>query len=165
MTQMKIDPTRDLVIERSLKAPPAVVWRCWTEPALFCQWYMPKPWTLAEAVIELRPGGRFFLLAQSPDGQRYPNEGSILLAEPGCKLVFTDLMLQDYKPVEKVSADFGPAFTAVMTFEPEGRGTRYRTVARHASPADAKANAEMGWTDGSKVTAEQLDALSQELMS
>ena len=161
---MKINPDRDLVIERVLKAPPNVVWRCWADPALLCQWYMPKPWILAHAVIELRPGGRFHLLAQSPDGQQFPNEGSILLAEPERRLVFTDLMTEGFSPVERVSADFGPAFTAVMTFEPSGSGTLYRTVARHASAGDAKANAEMGWTQGTAVTGEQLDALSQGLM-
>lgn len=162
---MQINPDKDLVVERVLKAPPALVWRCWADPKLLCQWYMPKPWTLVDAEIELRPGGRFFLLAQSPDGQQFPNEGSILLAEPERKLVFTDLMTRDYAPVEKVSADFGPAFTAVMTFEPEGTGTRYRSIARHMSVADAKTNAETGWTEGTAVTSGQLDALSQELMA
>lgn len=161
---MQINPDTDLVVERLLKAPPALVWRCWADPKLLCQWYMPKPWTLLEAEIELRPGGRFFLLAQSPDGQTFPNEGSILLAEPERKLVFTDLMTRDFAPVEKVSDDFGPAFTAVMTFEAAGTGTRYRTIARHSSVADAKANGEGGWTEGSAVAIDQLDALSQEGM-
>lgn len=162
---MKLDPTRDLVVERVLKAPPALVWRCWSDPKLLCQWYMPQPWVLADAQIDLRPGGRFFLLAQGPDGQQFPNEGSILLAEPERKLVFTDLMTQDYSPVARVSADFGPAFTAVMTFEPEGTGTRYRSVARHSSAGDCSANAEMGWTEGTKVTSDQLATLSESLMS
>jgi uncharacterized protein YndB with AHSA1/START domain len=125
---------------------------------------MPKPYLLADAVIDLRAGGRFYLLAQSPDGQQFPNEGSILLAEPERKLVFTDLMTQDFAPVERVSADFGPAFTAVMTFEPDGTGTLYRTVARHSSAADAKANAEMGWTEGTAITADQLATLAESLM-
>lgn len=161
---MKLDPARDLVVERHLKAPPKLVWRCWADPKLLCQWYMPKPFLLADAVIELRPGGRFYLLAQTPEGQQFPNEGSILLAEPERKLVFTDLMTQDFSPVERVSAEFGPAFTAVMTFEAEGSGTLYRTVARHASAADAKANTEMGWPEGSAAAAEQLAALSESLM-
>lgn len=161
---MKLDPTRDLVVERVLKAPPALVWRCWSDPKLLCQWYMPQPWVLADAQIELRPGGRFYLLAQGPDGQQFPNEGSILLAEPERKLVFTDLMLRDFAPVARVSADFGPAFTAVMTFEPEGSGTRYRSVARHSSVADCTANAEMGWAEGTKVTSDQLATLSESLM-
>ncbi len=160
---MQINPATDLVVERLLKAPPALVWRCWADPKLLCQWYMPKPWTLVDAEIELRPGGRFYLLAQSPDGQQFPNEGSILLAEPHTRLVFTDLMTRDYAPVEKVSADFGPAFTAVMTFEPEGTGTRYRAVARHRSAADAKTHDDMGFQMGWGIAADQLDALAQGL--
>jgi uncharacterized protein YndB with AHSA1/START domain len=161
---MKIDPQRDIVVERRMKAPPALVWRCWTDPALLCQWYMPKPWVLADAVIDLRPGGRFYLLAQGEDGQQFPNEGAVLLAEPERKLVFTDLMTMDFSPVERVSADFGPAFTAVMTFEPDGTGTRYRTIARHSTAADAKANGEIGWTEGTAVTSEQLATLAESLM-
>lgn len=161
---MKLDPIRDLVVERHLKAPPALVWRCWSDPKLLCQWYMPQPWKLAAAEIELRPGGRFHLLAEGPDGQQFPNEGAILLAEPERKLVFTDLMTRDFSPVAKVSDDFGPAFTAVMTFEPSGSGTLYRSGARHSSAADCSKNAEIGWTEGTKVTSEQLATLSESLM-
>lgn len=161
---MNIDPARDLVVERVLKAPPALVWRCWADPQLLGQWYMPQPWKLARVEIDLRPGGRFFLLAEGPEGQQFPNEGAILMAEPERKLVFTDLMTQDFSPVERVSADFGPAFTAVMTFEPHGDGTRYRSIARHASVADCRSNAEMGWTEGTAVTAEQLETLARKLM-
>lgn len=162
---MKIDPERDLVLDRLLKAPPRLVWRCWTEPALFRQWYAPKPWVVEAAELEIRAGGRFYMLWANPDGQRFPNEGAFLEAVPEKKLVFTDLMTQDYAPVDAVSPDFGPAFTAVMTFAPEGQGTRYRSVARHRSAADARANREMGFLDGWAVTSDQLDHLAQELMA
>lgn len=161
---MHINPDLDLVIERELRAPPALVWRCWTEPALFCQWYAPKPWVVDEVVMQLHPGGRFYLVMAGPDGQRFPNEGSILLADPERKLVFTDLMTQGFAPVPAVNPDFGPAFTAVMTFAPMGSGTLYRAVARHSSTSDAKINLTMGFQDGWAVTAAQLDTLSQGLM-
>lgn len=161
---MQINPDRDLVIERLLKAPPHLVWRCWSEPDLFCQWYAPKPWHIAEAVLDLRPGGRFFMVMAGPEGQRFPNEGSFLEAVPDRKLVFTDLMTQDYAPVAAVSPDFGPAFTAVLSFAPEGTGTRYRAVARHSSAAAAKVNLDMGFSEGWGITTEQLDTLSQGLM-
>ena len=160
---MQIDPERDLVIERVLKAPPALVWRCWTEPALFKEWYAPKPWVVVEADLEIRAGGRFYMLWSNPEGVQFPNEGSFLEAVPERKLVFTDLMTRDYLPVDSVSPDFGPAFTAVMTFEPQGSGTLYRSVARHRSAADATANREMGFVDGWGVTAGQLEDLLQEL--
>ena len=156
---MKIDPTRDLVIERQLKAPLPRVWRCWTEPDLFRQWYAPAPFTLSAVEMELRPGGRFFMEMAGPDGQKMPNEGSFLLVEPQSKIVFTDLMTQDFSPVEKVSDDFGPAFTAVITFAPEGGGTLYRAVARHASAREAKINLDMGFEQGWGLQAGQLEAL------
>ena len=161
---MLLNPETDLEIIRHLAAPPALVWRCWSEPDLFCQWYAPKPWRMTEAVLDLRPGGRFFTVMAGPDGQSFPNEGSFLLAVPQQKLVFTDLMKADFAPVAAVSPDFGPAFTAVMTFEPEGSGTRYRTVARHSTAADAKANLDLGFSEGWATTADQLDTLSQGLM-
>ncbi len=158
---MQIDPDRDIVVDRYLSAPPALVWRCWSEPALFCQWYAPRPWRIEEAVLDLRPGGRFFMVMAGPDaGQRFPNEGCFLEAVPERKLVFTDLMTEDYAPVAAVSPDFGAAFTAVMTFAPEGTGTRYRTLARHATAKDAGANREMGWQEGWDMTANQLEELA-----
>lgn len=160
---MKIDPDRDIVIERLLKAPPALVWRCWAEPALFCQWYLPRPWFVAEAVLDLRPGGRFFMAASGPDGPTVSNEGSFLEVVPERKLVFTDLFAEDYAPIETPGADFGPNFTAILTFAPEGTGTRHVCIARHRSAGDAKANREMGFDEGWKVTADQLDELARTL--
>ena len=156
---MKIDPARDLVIERLLGAPPALVWRCWTEPDLFREWYAPKPFALTDVEMDLRPGGRFYMEMSGPDGQKMPNEGSFLVVDPQTRIVFTDLMTQDFSPVEKVSEDFGPAFTAVITLAPEGRGTRYRAVARHASAREARINLDMGFEQGWAMQADQLAAL------
>lgn len=44
-----------LVLERTLKAPRANVWRCWTEGALLKQWYCPKPWGV---YLDVVPGRR-----------------------------------------------------------------------------------------------------------
>jgi len=37
------DPTRDLQISRVIKAPRRTVWRAWTDPASFEQWWVPAP--------------------------------------------------------------------------------------------------------------------------
>ena len=161
---MQLNPETDIEIVRHLAAPPAVVWRCWSEPDLFRQWYAPKPWTIPEAVLDLRPGGRFYMIWAGTEGQSFANEGAFLAAVPQQKLVFTDLMTQGFVPVPAVSPDFGPAYTAVLTFEPEGTGTLYRAVARHSTADDAKANREMGFQEGWTVTADQLDALATGLM-
>ena len=157
---MHLNPDTDIEVVRHLAAAPAMVWRCWSEPDLFRQWYAPKPWIVDEAVLDLSPGGRFFMVWVGPDGQRFANEGAFLAAVPQQKLVFTDLMTQGFAPVPAVSPDFGPAYTAVLTFEPEGTGTLYRAVARHSTATDAKANRDGGFQDGWAMTADQLDTLA-----
>lgn len=157
---MKIDPDRDIVIERFLKAPPALVWRCWSEPELFCRWYLPKPWRVSEAVMDLRPGGRFFMATNGPDGGRITNEGSFLEVVPEQKLVFTDLFGEDFAPLEAPDTSFGPNFTAILTFAPQGTGTLCCTVARHRTAGDAAANREMGFKEGWNMTADQLEELA-----
>lgn len=157
---MRIDPDRDIVLDRLLQAPPHLVWRCWTEPGLFCQWYLPRPWFVSEAIMDLRPGGRFFMVAAGPGGERVSNEGSFLEVVPERKLVFTDLFGEDYAPFEAPDSSFGPNFTAVLTFAPDGTGTRHRAVARHRSAGDATANREMGFEAGWSVTTDQLEQLA-----
>jgi len=58
----------DLVLERVLDAPPEKVYRAYTDPAILSQWFAPKPWTISDAVVEPRPGGRFNFVMHGPDG-------------------------------------------------------------------------------------------------
>lgn len=160
---LTLDPARDLVLDRVLKAPPALVWRCWTEPALICQWFCPKPWSVSEAVVDLRAGGRFFTLMNGPDGERVPNEGAFLEVVPERKLVFTDMFTEDFAPVDLVASGAGLHFAAILTFEPAGAGTRYRAVARHRSATDAATHQDMGFQVGWGIAADQLDALAATL--
>lgn len=158
---LTLDPTRDLVLDRLLAAAPAKVWRCWTEPSLLCQWFCPKPWSVAEAVIDLRPGGRFFTRMAGPEGESVPNEGSFLDVVPERKLVFTDMFGPDFAPLDQPQSGAGLPFAAIVTFTPEGTGTRYRAVARHRTPAEAQSHQDMGFQIGWGLAADQLDALAR----
>ena len=160
---MQLNPELDLELDRLLSAPPALVWRCWTEPDLICQWFCPKPWQVSEAVIDLRPGGRFFTRMNGPDGESFPNEGCFLEIVPQRKLVFTDMFGADYAPVAVPESGAGLSFSAILTFTPEGSGTRYRAVARHRSAADAQTHKTMGFYEGWGAAADQLDELARTL--
>lgn len=158
-----LDPSRDLVLDRLLTAPPALVWRCWTEPALICKWFCPKPWFVSEAVVDLRPGGRFFTLMNGPDGEVVPNGGSYLEVVPQQKLVFTDMFDADYAPVAVSESGAGLSFAAIVTFAAEGSGTRYRAVVRHRTPEDAQTHEKMGFQAGWGAAAAQLEELARSL--
>ena len=158
-----LDPSRDLVLSRQLSASPALVWRCWTEPDLLCQWFCPRPWSVSKAIVDLRSGGRFFTLMNGPDGEAVPNECSFLEVIPLRKLVFTDIFGPDYAPVAVPSSGAGLSFAAILTFEPEGTGTRYRAVARHRSADDADAHKKMGFHEGWGAATGQLEELAKTL--
>ena len=158
-----LDPARDLELDRVLNAAPALVWRCWTEPALICQWFCPKPWYVSEAVVDLRPGGRFFTLMNGPGGERIPNDGSFLDVVPQTKLVFTNIFAADFEPVAAPESGAGLSFAAILTFTPNGNGTDYRAVVRHRTAADAETHRQMGFHNGWGTAAAQLDALAQTL--
>ena len=160
---MQTNPELDLELTRLLSAPPALVWRCWTEPELICQWFCPKPWSVSEAIVDLRAGGRFFTLMNGPAGEKVPNEGSFLEVVPQRKLVFTDIFGADYAPVAVPLSGAGLSFAAILTFEPEGSGTRYRAVARHRSPEDAETHRKMGFHEGWGAAADQLEELARTL--
>lgn len=75
-----------LQIDRILRAPRGAVWRCWSEPELLMQWFCPLPWRVAQAQMELHPGGRFFVLMQGPQGEQVPSPGVYLQVETGRRI-------------------------------------------------------------------------------
>jgi len=148
----------DLTLRRILKAPRAVVWRCWTEPELLMRWFCPRPHRLTEAVIDLRPGGQWFI-RMDVDGTSHAYDGSLLQIVPGSKLVFTDLLLADYRPVDKPFL----GYTANITLNDHPEGTEYIALARHKTPQAAERHDKMGFTEGWGVCADQLDDLARSL--
>ena len=98
-----------------------------------------------------------------PAGVVFPNEGSFLEVVPQRKLVFTDIFGADYAPVAVPLSGAGLSFAAILTFEPEGSGTRYRAVARHRSPEDAETHRKMGFYEGWGAAADQLEDLARTL--
>jgi uncharacterized protein YndB with AHSA1/START domain len=150
--------TRELVLERTLDAPRAAVWRCWTEPALMERWFCPAPWKATDIAVDLRAGGRMAMTMRGPEGEAFPNEGVYLEVEPGRRLVFTDAYRPGWEPVEE------PFFTGIVTLEDApGGGTRYTARARHWTEAARQRHEEMGFHDGWGKAADQLEALARSL--
>ncbi|MCB9746500.1 MAG: SRPBCC family protein [Alphaproteobacteria bacterium] len=150
-----IDPKLDLVLERLVPVSPAKVWRAWTEPEALKQWFTPRPWTTPEVEVDVRPGGIFRTVMQGPNGERVDSAGCYLEVVPERRLAWTDALKPGYRPSGQ------PFFTAVLTLTPEGEGTRYHVVAKHASPEAAQQHADMGFHHGWGAALDQLVALAQ----
>jgi uncharacterized protein YndB with AHSA1/START domain len=154
-----------LSLERTLAAPRAAVWRCWSEPELIKRWFCPVPWRVSACDADLRSGGASFTRMEGPgpDGQPMVQDcpGCYLLVEPMCRLVFTDAFVGDWVPgVAK------PFMVGDVRFaDAPGGGTLYTAMARHWSAADREAHEKMGFHEGWGKAAEQLEALARTLTS
>jgi uncharacterized protein YndB with AHSA1/START domain len=151
-----VDPTLDLVLERVVPIAPEHVWAAWTRPEHLTQWFTPAPWTTPEAEIDLRPGGIFRTVMQSPEGERHDNSGCYLEVVDQRRLVWTSSLGAGYRPND--FAEGGFPFTAEITLEPVDAGTHYTVTVRHATAAHCTEHAEMGFHDGWGAALDQLVA-------
>jgi len=149
---LTIDPARDLVLEREIDVPVDLVWEAWTTPESIKHWFVPKPWTVTDCEIDLRPGGIFRTTMRSPEGEEFPNLGCYLEVIPNQRLTFTDALLPGFRPSPK------PFFSAVLTLEPTDSGTRYTAVAIHNDEAARRSHEEMGFYDGWGTVIDQMVA-------
>jgi uncharacterized protein YndB with AHSA1/START domain len=120
-------------------------------PEHVAKWFTPKPWFVSECEIDLRPGGIFRTVMNSPDGEQSINHGCYLEVVPRERLIWTDALLPGYRPSET------PFITAIITFEDSGAGTRYTGTALHRD--EATRHEEMGVHDGWGTVFDQLAAL------
>ena len=159
MTDHTIDATLDLVLEREVDVPPELVWKAWTTPEHLKQWFTPKPYETADVEIDVRPGGIFRVVMRSPEGEEMDQgAGCILEAVENRRLVWTGALGPGFRPS---ASDF--PFSAIITMEPSGTGTKYRAVAVHGSPELKAQHEEMGFHDGWGAALDQLVELAKGL--
>ena len=151
-----IDASRDLVLERVVDVAPELIWAAWTQPEHLTKWFTPAPWTTPEAEVDLRPGGIFRTVMRSPDGDIADNSGCYLEIVENRKLVWTGALGPGFRPNDFSGGGF--PFTAALTLEPVGAGTKYTATVMHATTEDSKAHADMGFLEGWGAALDQLVA-------
>lgn len=164
--KQNIDPKLDLVLERNVDVPPHLVWRAWTTPEHIKKWFTPAPWKTVECELDLRPGGRFYTVMQSPEGEKFPNEGCYLEIVENQRLTWTNALAPGFRPNPDPSACPGDPFyfTAIVEIEPDGNGgTKYTAIAMHSEEKSAKRHADMGFQDGWGAALTQLVELAKSM--
>ena len=155
------DPKLDLVLERIVDVRRELVWTAWTSPEHLKKWFTPEPWKTVDCEIDLRPGGIFRTLMRSPEGAEYAHVGCYLEVIPTERLVWTLALVPGYRPA-KASSEV-PPFTAIITFEPHGNGTKYTALAMHQDQAGCRQHAEMGFHEGWGKALDQLVAAAKKM--
>lgn len=149
----------ELSITRYIDAPPETVYRVYTERT--AEWWVPKPWTTPAVDWDLRPGGRMHTEMRGPDGEGEGGEGVFLEVVPGERIVWTNNFKPGWEPqlLSNQGCDF--AMVAIITFEPEGAGTRYTGRVRHWDAEALKKHQETGFEQGWGIVAAQLAEIAE----
>lgn len=105
---------RTMVLSRLIAAPPDVVWRCWTDPAILPRWFGPEGYSCQTREIDLRPGGVWRFDMTGPDGTVWRNRHRFLRHDAPQRITF--LMDADDDAQEPMQVE--------VTLAPEAGGTR-----------------------------------------
>ena len=159
------DPRLDLVFERIVGITPELVWKAWTTEEHIKHWFTPAPWKTVDCEIDLLPGGIFRTVMLSPEGQEFPNIGCFLEIIPNEKLAWTNALGPGYRPTKELSGKNCDTFyfTAVITLEPHGHGTKYTALVIHGDEEGCKKHKEMGFHEGWGKALDQLVAYMKSL--
>lgn len=149
----------ELSISRLIQAPPERVWRAWSRPEHLARWWIPEPIECKVVKLDLRPGGGFETRMREGAGEFKPHvDACFLEIIPEERLVWTTTLVEGWRPAEPWLA-----LTAIITFAPEGHGTRYSARVMHKNAADSRKHQEMGFQEGWGTTIDQLAAFVKEL--
>lgn len=134
-------PTR---ISRTFHAPIETAFKAWSAAEHVSRWFAPAPYTVPEAVIEMRVGGRFDVCMQSPQGDRHWTRGTFVEVVPNKRLIIdmrattTDgaALFRAYTEVEFSEAMCGSQIDVVQTY----------TLFDPVTAAPMVGGAQQGWT-------------------
>jgi len=80
---------RTMRLERVIRAPVAVVWGAWWNPATLPLWWGPEGFGCRTTRIDLRQGGDWVFDMIGPDGTVFPNHHRYTLVQPEARIDYT----------------------------------------------------------------------------
>ena len=146
----------DLILEKTLPLAPEWIWRAYTEPELLKQWFCPRPWTVSDCELDVRPGGICSTTMRSPEGVLFPNVGCYLETDKNKKLVWTNTMLPGFRPAPTVADPAHFEFSAVILLNEIPGGTRYTAIVTHGTKEHRAIHDKMGFYEGWGIVLDQL---------
>lgn len=136
-----------IVMERTFDAPVDVVWKMWTQPEHFKNWYGPQGFTIPVSEMDVQVGGqhRCCMEMQTPDGgMKMWSTGEYIEIVPNQRLVYTESPADEDGNLV-VPPGMEQPMTTTVTIQLEDLGGRTKMVVTHAGlPAGAQ-GANDGW--------------------
>jgi uncharacterized protein YndB with AHSA1/START domain len=158
--EVTLPSDREVQVRRSFRAPRALVFRAYTEPALVQRWLLGPPgWSMPVCEMDVRVGGRYRWRWRSDEnGSEFGFSGTFREVQPHSRIVHTEA----YDP-GTVSDEF-PANDALVTvtFVEDGGLTTVTTLIDFGSKEARDAAVATGMTDGMEQSYQGLDRLLAE---
>jgi len=141
---------REVVVTRMVNAPVAKVFRAWTQPELFRQWWVPKsaPMKLVSFEMDVRVGGGYRLVFEF-QGNQMAFFGAYKEVVPESKIVWTN----------DEAGEAGQVTT--VTFENLGDKTRVMLTEVYSTKAALDEAMSNGSLDGLREQFDQLEDFVQ----
>ncbi|MGN6423228.1 MAG: SRPBCC family protein [Asticcacaulis sp.] len=145
---------RELVVTRMFNGPARIVFRAWSEPALFQRWWTPKSHDIAFVACEMdvRTGGAYRLVFSHPAAEQpMAFFGRYLEVIPNARIVWTN------------EEGGGDGAVTTVTFEEVGGMTKVVLRDLYPSKEALDETIASGATCGFEEQFDQLDGLVGEL--
>jgi uncharacterized protein YndB with AHSA1/START domain len=125
-----------LTLKRRYNAPPGRVFSAWTDPKKIIRWFGPGQTDVLRAESDPRVGGRYRIVARSPDGEEHDVSGVYREVVQDQKLVFTWAWRSTPERESLV----------IITFKPDGDGTLLTLQHEQFFDEPARDRHQTGWT-------------------
>lgn len=159
--QVTMPSDREVMVTRSFKAPRALVFRAFTEPALVRRWMLGPPgWSMPVCEMDVRAGGTYrWRWRSDTDGKEFGFAGTFREVQPPSRLVHTE----GYDPGTVGDGyPMGDGALVTTTFTEEGGITTMTIVMDFGSQEARDAAVKTGMTDGMEQSYQLLERVLEE---
>ncbi len=159
-----MEPIKEITLEKLYDASPEAVWQAWTNPEMLKQWWGPNNVTIPECEVDLRVGGRFYIVMEAGEamgpykGTKWPMMAEFTEVVTNSKLSYNAKAWTEGAKKEETIIDQ----TTEVTLAEENGKTKLEVKAVINNPATAPKMAVEGMEHG---FAQQLEKLNHFLKS
>ena len=151
-TSRKVQPA-PLRVSRVFSAPRETVFKAWSSADHVKRWFCPNGYSVPEATVEMRVGGRFEVCMRSPEGLEHWTKGTFT------EVVAPERLTIDHHVIDPCGG--GPLFSAVtqVKFSAAHGGTLMEVVQTYTVADMAKVEPMLkGAPEGWRQTLDKLEA-------
>ena len=142
---------KTVFIKREFAAELSLVWDAFTKPEILDQWNAPAPYTAKTKYMNFEVGGKRFYAMISPEGQERWLIQKYTSISPKTNFKMFNAFADKDENAELPGSDWD------YTFSEQNEKTTVRITIYNESLARLEKMIEMGFTEGFKMTLENLD--------